>query len=211
MGFVETLHDGRPRPESDCNTEKKKKKMWEFQTRRIFCEHIKFSRQPKSLVFQTECPNTVSTIPASYSEYPGFWPGSRQTWPKIFVVFLTVTSQIHSISNYAMTASLLFSISFSLTVLPSDAIGMSLTNPRMNWEELIAYFPSIRQGSHRKWRVQHFFYCWACIRCRSNIVTEPLPSNDKGIHIQTHGQIRGIYKVRCLRWAQVPWYTYKIP
>jgi hypothetical protein len=36
---------------------------------------------------------------------------------------------------------------------------------------------------HRKWRVQQFFYCCVCIRCRGNIFTEPLPSNDRGIHI----------------------------
>jgi hypothetical protein len=36
------------------------------------------------------------------------------------------------------------------------------------------------------------------IRCRGNVFTEPLLSNDRGIHIQTHRLIRGIYEVR--RW-----------
>jgi hypothetical protein len=34
------------------------------------------------------------------------------------------------------------------------------------------------------------------IRCRSNVFTEPLPSNDRGIHIQTLRLMGGIYKVR---------------
>jgi hypothetical protein len=37
-----------------------------------------------------------------------------------------------------------------------------------------------------------------CIRCRGNIYTEPLLSNDKGLHIQTHRQMGGIYEVRRL-------------
>jgi hypothetical protein len=45
---------------------------------------------------------------------------------------------------------------------------------------LIAYFPSIRRGSHRKRSVQQFFYC-VCIRCRWNVyISEPLPANDRG-------------------------------
>jgi hypothetical protein len=34
------------------------------------------------------------------------------------------------------------------------------------------------------------------IRCHGNVFTEPLPSNDRGIHMQTHRLMRGIYKVR---------------
>jgi hypothetical protein len=32
--------------------------------------------------------------------------------------------------------------------------------------------------------------------CRGNVFTEPLPSNYKGIHIETYGLMGGIYKVR---------------
>jgi hypothetical protein len=39
----------------------------------------------------------------------------------------------------------------------------------------------IRHGTHRKRRIQQFFYCCVCIRYRSNVSTEPLPSNDRGI------------------------------
>jgi hypothetical protein len=56
----------------------------------------------------------------------------------------------------------------------------------------------MRHGSHRKRRVQQFFFCCVCIHCRGNVFTEPLPSNDGGIHIQTHRLMGGIYKV--LRW-----------
>jgi hypothetical protein len=47
------------------------------------------------------------------------------------------------------------------------------------WEELIAYFPLTGHGQHRKRRVQQFFYCCVCIRCRGNVFTEPLPSNNR--------------------------------
>jgi hypothetical protein len=33
-----------------------------------------------------------------------------------------------------------------------------------------------------------------CIRCRGNILTESLPSNDKGIQILAHRLVRGIFK-----------------
>jgi hypothetical protein len=58
------------------------------------------------------------------------------------------------------------------------------------WEELIAYFPLILRGPHRKGRVQQLFYCYVCVCCRGNVFTEPLPSSDKGIHIRTH-RLRG--------------------
>jgi hypothetical protein len=64
------------------------------------------------------------------------------------------------------------------------------------WEELIAYFPRIRHGPHRKRRVQDFFCCFVCIRCRFSFRTESLPSNDRGVHIQTHRLMGRIYKVR---------------
>jgi hypothetical protein len=49
-------------------------------------------------------------------------------------------------------------------------------------EELIAYCPLIWHGPLRRRRVHQFFSCCACIRCRSNVFTEQLPSNDWGIH-----------------------------
>jgi hypothetical protein len=63
------------------------------------------------------------------------------------------------------------------------------------WEKLIASFLLIRHG---KRRVQHLFYCCVCIRCHGNVFTEPLPSNDRVIHIQRHRLTGGIYGVR--RW-----------
>jgi hypothetical protein len=35
----------------------------------------------------------------------------------------------------------------------------------------------IRHGPHRKHRMQQFYYCM-CIRCRANVFTEALPSNN---------------------------------
>jgi hypothetical protein len=51
------------------------------------------------------------------------------------------------------------------------------------WEQLIACFPLIRHGPQRKRRAQQLFYCYVRIRCCGNVFTEPLPSNDMGIHI----------------------------
>jgi hypothetical protein len=86
----------------------------------------------------------------------------------------------------------------------------------MSWEKLIASFPLIRHRPHRKRRYQQFVFvegtslssCYlatvvdtqtdpqahvsnnssilACICCHSNVFTELLPSNGRGIHRQTH-------------------------
>jgi hypothetical protein len=40
----------------------------------------------------------------------------------------------------------------------------------------------IKHGPNIKTRDQQFFYCCKRIRCRGNTFTEPLPSNDNGIH-----------------------------
>jgi hypothetical protein len=64
------------------------------------------------------------------------------------------------------------------------------------WEELVAYFPLIRHGPHGKRDVQQLFSCCVCIRCRDNLFTVALPSNDRGLHIQTHRLMGGIYEVR---------------
>jgi hypothetical protein len=61
------------------------------------------------------------------------------------------------------------------------------------WKELIAYF-LIQHRQHKKQRIQHFFCCCVCIYCHGNVFTEPLPSNDMGIRIQTHRLMGGIYE-----------------
>jgi hypothetical protein len=73
---------------------------------------------------------------------------------------------------------------------------LNITNNRTLWDELIAYFPLIRHGPNTKRCVQQFFYCCVCICCRSNVFTEPLRNKDRGIHIQTHRLMGGIYEVR---------------
>jgi hypothetical protein len=45
----------------------------------------------------------------------------------------------------------------------------------------------IRHGSHRKRRVQKFFYCYICIHCRGNVFTQSFSSNDmRNAHTDTH-------------------------
>jgi hypothetical protein len=54
-------------------------------------------------------------------------------------------------------------------------------------DELITHFLLIRHEAHRKRLVQQFLYCCPCIRCRGNMFTEPLPSDNRGVlYTQTH-------------------------
>jgi hypothetical protein len=71
-------------------------------------------------------------------------------------------------------------------------------------EELIVYFPLIPYGLHRKRRLQQFFVCYACFCCRDNVITEPLHSNDKGLHIRTHRLMGRDLLCTPLRWAELP-------
>jgi hypothetical protein len=84
--------------------------------------------------------------------------------------------------------------------------GKKMENKRGNmkkkfWEEQIAYFPSIRHGPHRKRRLQQFF-----VAGRMSL-SELLPSNDRGIHRQTHTDTRVqqfIYSCKySLQWERV--------
>jgi hypothetical protein len=66
-------------------------------------------------------------------------------------------------------------------LIPYHLIMITEYNTYLNekfWEELVAYFPLIRHGSHTK-RAKQFFYFWVCIRCYGNALTDPLPSNGK--------------------------------
>jgi hypothetical protein len=64
---------------------------------------------------------------------------------------------------------------------------LSLFRKKKFWEDLITYFSLIRNGPQRKRSGQQFFYCCVCNRCRVNMFTEPLPSNDGRITCrQTH-------------------------
>jgi hypothetical protein len=64
------------------------------------------------------------------------------------------------------------------------------------WEEQIAYHPLILHRLHRKLHDQQCFYCSVCISCSGNDFIEPLPNNDRVIHIYTHGLMGGINEVR---------------
>jgi hypothetical protein len=73
-------------------------------------------------------------------------------------------------------------------------IQKSSSNKKL-WEELIAHLALTPHGPHRKRRLRHSFYYFVCIRCRGNVLTKPLPSNDKRIHTQKHRLMGGIYEV----------------
>jgi hypothetical protein len=65
-----------------------------------------------------------------------------------------------------------------MMTLVSDELTMKTWNKKF-WGKLITYFTLIRHGPHRKRFLQQFFHS-VCIRCRCNVFTKPLPSNDKG-------------------------------
>jgi hypothetical protein len=68
-------------------------------------------------------------------------------------------------------------------------------------EELITYFPLIQHEPHRKGHIQQFINCRVCIHCHNNVFTKPLPSNDKGIHIQTLRHGRDLWSMP-MRWLR---------
>jgi hypothetical protein len=76
------------------------------------------------------------------------------------------------------------------------------------WEDVIAYVlwydtDDIENDASNNYSV-------ACIRCRGNVFTEPLPSDYKGdadTDTQTDG--RDLWSTP-LGWTEVPWYTYQV-
>jgi hypothetical protein len=63
------------------------------------------------------------------------------------------------------------------------------------WEQLISYFYLIQYGPHRKRKIQKF-YCFIRICCHGNDFTEPLPNNEKGMCIQAHRLMGGVYEIQ---------------
>jgi hypothetical protein len=100
----------------------------------------------------------------------------------IAICFLTILAAEKSAQHNSSFLNLLVRKCFSFSQSPCPMYYKKF------WEELIAYFYLIQHGLHRKGRIQQFFYCCVFIRCRRNVFTEPLPSNDKG------------YTYRCTDW-----------
>jgi hypothetical protein len=78
---------------------------------------------------------------------------------------------------------------------PLRIVSLSKIKPRSSGKHWSPDFPLIRYKPHRKQSAQQFFYCCLCIHCPGNVFTEPLPNNDRGIQIQTHRLMGGIYEV----------------
>jgi hypothetical protein len=73
--------------------------------------------------------------------------------------------------------------------------GRAVRNKKF-WEGLIAYFTLTRHGPHGKRRVRQFCCFSVCIRCHGNVFNKQLPSNERGIHVQTHRLMGRIYEAR---------------
>jgi hypothetical protein len=50
--------------------------------------------------------------------------------------------------------------------------GFSLSSRLLTFHHYL-----IRHGSHKKHRAQQLYYCCVCVRCRGNVLTEPLSHN----------------------------------
>jgi hypothetical protein len=71
---------------------------------------------------------------------------------------------------------------YSLYSLTPAAHSLTLLTPSTFLSLKIEYL--IRHGPQERHRVQQFFYCCVCIRCRGNMFTQQLPSNIRGEHRQ---------------------------
>jgi hypothetical protein len=77
------------------------------------------------------------------------------------------------------------------------------------WEELIAYISWYDTDNKENGASNNFSICWVCVRCRGNVSTEPLPSNDRRTHINIQANRRDLWSTP-LRWVHVPWYAYQV-
>jgi hypothetical protein len=70
--------------------------------------------------------------------------------------------------------------------------------------EVLGRTNGLRHGTYRRRCVQQFFYCCLFIRCRGNVFTEPLPSNDKGSQIWTHRMMGVVFSRLEIRGRHLP-------
>jgi hypothetical protein len=80
-----------------------------------------------------------------------------------------------------------------LCSLGTDGGVKQTTNSKKLWEELIAYLYLIRHEPHRKRRSQQFFYWYVAA---VTFLPNHFLATIRGIHIETHRLMGGIYEVR---------------
>jgi hypothetical protein len=111
---------------------------------------------------------------------------------------LAYLARTHLLSSHSVRTAVRktsFSVRFAVCKVPcafNDISSMGILVPVCVLGRTNRLLPLPR----RKRRLQQFFYFCVCIRCRGNVFTQPLPSNDRGIHIQTHRLMGGVYEVR---------------
>jgi hypothetical protein len=98
-------------------------------------------------------------------------------------------------------------ISISFFIFYNEISNFSSINIRVTvqgiankkfWEELIAYFPSIKHGPHRK-RLPP-----TILRCHGNVLIEVLPSNDREVHRHTSPITFVLSRVFVAAWMCLP-------
>jgi hypothetical protein len=84
-------------------------------------------------------------------------------------------------------------------VMGNNIVNMwSIQEKQIVLTELTACITLIRQGPHRKRRIQQFYCCCVYIRCRGEFSTESLPNRCRKIHVQEEHRLMGeIYEIRC--------------
>jgi hypothetical protein len=97
-----------------------------------------------------------------------------------------------------MIAKMFCEHSICFTNSKADHTLLRPTNKKF-WEEIIAYFPSYVPDQIENDASKNSIV--ACIHCRGKVFTDPLPSTDRGIHVQTYRLMGGIYEV--CRWNRL--------
>jgi hypothetical protein len=103
-----------------------------------------------------------------------FW--DRTLLWSLLVIYSTLCNEVSHVL-FAVTVSSVCNRALRSPVRPRETYWTQVTENKNFWEELIAYFPLIRHGPHRKWLLQQFFItAGACLMSRC-------PATIGGIHI----------------------------
>jgi hypothetical protein len=122
--------------------------------------------------------------------------------PAVVFPFLHI-QELHSLLSFQYSLHLFIYFNFNPCCLLT-LVYFPYFEPRSSWKKQIAYFRLLWHGPQRRWRVQQFFCCCSCIRCRGNVLTDPLTSNYRGdTQIYTQTDEKDLWHTP-LRWVQVP-------
>jgi hypothetical protein len=104
----------------------------------------------------------------------------RRTNRLLFLIRQGPHSKLRAQQFFCCCVCIRYCSNVSTEPLPSNGRGnFTEPLPSNNKGDTLS---SIRHGRHWKQRLQQVFCCCMCIHYRGNVSTEPLPSNNMGIH-----------------------------